>query len=300
MLFSFLKYNPKFDGDIVVIHDGLPEQHQRRLSRLADIKFVEPDARLRDAIDSLVAQESRLEGIYRRLFSLEVFRLSEYQRVVYMDSDIYCSGDVSELFNASEALLACPDGFTIGDRIRAKLCAPAPAEFSQRYGKTFASSFNAGVMSIGAGILGDASYESLLKSLDADRWKSLGPSKFTDQMILNVFFENRYTELHSKYNYVVFLEEYQKSLERVSLLDARLVHFAGVIKPWLLYDPLELSRKAPQFIKFIDVWRELLDEARSSVQSDDSQAATEKRFERQKNWISKHNQAPMEAIGKIE
>ncbi|MCG6863548.1 MAG: hypothetical protein LJE70_20160, partial [Chromatiaceae bacterium] len=284
LLYSFRKYNPEFDGDVVVITDDLPEDHRERIGRHGAVRFEAPDPRLRAAVEDLQGKEPRLRGIYRRLFSLEVFRLSAYRRLVYVDSDIYCSGDISELFTRPETLLACPDGFTYEDRVMAMMTEDAPSAPAERYGRSFKSSFNAGVLGIGESLTGEETYRALLGMLDHATWRRMGPSKFTDQMVLNLYFEGRFTALPARFNYMVFLEEYQKCLDRVSLLDARLVHFAGAIKPWNRYDPIDLARRAPQFIKFIDVWRELLEEARSGVGPGGAPAAVAERCRRQADW----------------
>lgn len=299
LLYSFTKYNPGFDGDVLVITDDPDPGFRERLAQICKVQFVTPDPRLRAAVDLLQSHEPRLAGIYRRLFSLELFRLSDYDRVVYLDSDIYCSGDISELFTRPEPLLACPDGFTLGDRIREMLSADDVALATERYGKAFAQSFNAGVLSIGKPLLSIDTYVNLLEVLDPDRWKSMGPSKFTDQMLLNVFFDGQFTPIHSRFNYVIFLEEYQKCMETVSLLDARLVHFAGAIKPWHHYRPEQLTNRAPQFIKFIDVWRELLEEARPPPDAASRRIQAAERFKRQQAWIEAYNRNEIKPTGRI-
>lgn len=299
LLYSFLKYNPDYDGEIRVITDDASPEFRRRLERMGPVRFTEPDPRLRAAVDRLQEHDPRLSGIYRRLFSLELFRLSEYDRVVYLDSDIYCSGDISELFSRPEPLLACPDGFTLADRISKLVDGGRPPPATVRYGKPFDRSFNAGVLSVGKPVIGEDTYMQLLALLDPQRWEEMGRSKFTDQMALNIHFDGRFTPLHSRYNYVIFLEEYQKCVEQVSLLDARLVHFAGNIKPWNRYDPVQLARRAPQYVKFIDVWRELLDEARPASDADSRLADVERRFRRQQDWIRAYNEKNIEPVGRM-
>jgi lipopolysaccharide biosynthesis glycosyltransferase len=299
LLYSFLKYNPEFDGDILIITDDPDTDFRARLAAIFPVRFITPDPRLQAAVDLLQSHEPRLTDIYRRLFSLELFRLTGYERVVYLDSDIYCSGDISELFTRPEPLLACPDGFTFGDRIRAMLSEEENPTPSERYGKPYTQTFNAGVLSIGQALLNSDTYLQLLGVLDPAHWQGLGQSKFTDQMALNVFFNGQFTPIHSRFNYVIFLEEYQKCVENVSLLDARLVHFAGDIKPWNQYPPERLARRAPQFIKFIDIWRELLDEARHPVDVASSRTRVEERFHRQREWIEGYNQNAIEPTGRL-
>lgn len=300
LLYSFHKYNPDFDGDVIVISDQLPQKHRERLQAISPVRFVEPDCQLRDAVERLQGEVPRLSDIYRRLFSLDIFRLSEYDRVVYLDSDIYCAGDISALFSRSEPLLACPDGFTYGDWIEDALgdrCGKPAA--SVRYGRVFSQSFNAGVLSIGPPVLGKSCYEALLEWLQPKRWHSMAGDKFSDQLLLNIHFDGAFTPLEACYNYMVFLEGYQKCCDTVSFLDARLVHFAGALKPWLDYDMELLARRAPQFIKFFDAWRELLEEARCTADPASRIEVTRDRYQRQKQWIAQYNSAPIESIGRL-
>lgn len=299
LIYSFRKFNPEFDGDIIVVTDDLSVTHRERIARFGAVRFEAPTPRLQAAVEELQAKEPRLQGIYRRLFSFEIFRLSGYRRLVYIDSDIYCSGDLSELFSRTESLLACPDGFTYEDRVRTLLGGDLPVTPAQRYGKRLTSSFNAGVLAVDGSLVGEETYQGLIDLLNHASWRRIGPSKFTDQMLLNRYFEGRFTPLPARFNYMIFLEEYQKCLERLSLLDARLVHFAGSIKPWNRYDPVELVHRAPQFIKFIDIWRELLDEARSDAGSGRSPADLEERCRRQADWITAYNEQGIKPIGRL-
>jgi lipopolysaccharide biosynthesis glycosyltransferase len=246
----------------------------------------------------LQSTEPRLEGIYRRLFSLEAFRFEHYDRVVYLDSDIYCCRDISELFTRTEPLLACPDGFTYGDWIAARISGGV-AQKSERYGRTFAQSFNAGVLSIAPPALGEQTYEDLLGLLEPGRWREISSGKFTDQMLLNLLFDGRFEPLEACFNFMVFLEGYQQIWEGASFLDARLVHFAGAIKPWLEYEDGVLARRAPRFIKFFEAWRALLDEARAGHRSRDDREDTAKQFSAHKAWIADYNENPIEPVGRI-
>ena len=295
MLHSFFKYNPGFDGDVVVIFESLPEGDRARIQSVCNAKFVAPDPRLLEAVMRLKGIESRLEGIYRRLFSLEAFRLTDYERVVYLDSDMYCAGDLSGLFAAEAPLLACPDGFTYAEQIEARLeqRAERPRE---RYGREFAQTFNAGVLSLGPPVLSESTYLELLAWLQPEQWKTLGPGKFTDQMLLNVHFDGEFNALPAVYNYMIFLEEYQKLCEPVSFLDARIVHFAGALKPWFEYDPGVLAERAPQFIKFFSAWRELLNEVGGAPEF----ATVQARYRAQQEWIRQYNQKTIKPIGRLD
>ena len=48
---SFLKAHPDFDGDVVIIHDGLAEEHREVLSTLsARVRFAPVSPELRDRL----------------------------------------------------------------------------------------------------------------------------------------------------------------------------------------------------------------------------------------------------------
>jgi lipopolysaccharide biosynthesis glycosyltransferase len=298
LLYSFMKYNPWFEGDLVVIGDDLTADLEARLNRRHPVRLHRPDPRLKAAAQSLSSLLPDEPAVYRRFYTFEVFRLAGYERVLYLDSDICCTGDVAPLFTAQAPLLACPDGFTYADRI---LDCLAEAEGRQhrpleRYGRRFARSFNAGVLSIAAELLGEATYEDLLAMLDGEGWRALGPSKFTDQMALNLQFADRFTALSGIYNFMIFIEAYQKAWDEFGFADARLLHFAGTIKPWNDYAPGDLLKRAPQFIKFFDVWRELLQEARASA----PRAALAESYRQQKDWIDAYNRSPLKPIGRLD
>ncbi|MBL8659791.1 MAG: hypothetical protein JNM75_08555 [Rhodospirillales bacterium] len=297
LLYSFLKHNSWFAGDLIVIEDGLSTSARARIEALGAVRFAKPDLRLQRQTQALCSRAPELATVYKRFYSFETFRLGDYRRVVYLDSDIYCAGSIEPLFLSSEPLLACPDGFTYGDRIRASLAGTeaGPPTPQSRYGHPFSASFNAGVLSVGPPLLGEEQYLALLDMLDFDTWRALGPSKFTDQMILNVVFEDRFCPLAAIYNYMIFIEEYQKICEGVAAADARLVHFAGPIKPWNEYDPIALLQRAPQFARFIDAWRELLHEARNTRPP----AALSAAYRRQKAWIEAFNRAPLTPTGRL-
>jgi lipopolysaccharide biosynthesis glycosyltransferase len=99
--------------------------------------------------------------------------------------------------------------------------------------------------------------------LDFDAWASYGSSIFTDQMVLNRYFEGKFSLLSSEYNYMVFLGDYLNFVDGVTAEKAKIIHFAGKIKPWNNYNKLALWQNAPHYLPFLHQWRELLQEARS-------------------------------------
>ena len=94
----------EYDYKIYILHDGLNEENLTKLSKLRcegfDIIFKE----MKDGMELITDRvENRLRcdyftlTIYFRLFIADLF--PEYDKGVYIDSDVVVPGDISELYN---------------------------------------------------------------------------------------------------------------------------------------------------------------------------------------------------------
>ena len=94
----------EYDYKIYILHDGLNEENLAKLSKLRcegfDIIFKE----MKDGMELITDRvENRLRcdyftlTIYFRLFIADLF--PEYDKGVYIDSDVVVPGDISELYN---------------------------------------------------------------------------------------------------------------------------------------------------------------------------------------------------------
>ena len=89
LLGSFLKHHPRFDGDLVIIHDALPQAARDALQALSDrVRFETVSTRLRDRLAHLAAGHPAFAGGREYLYSLEAFRLHGYRKVLFYDSDV--------------------------------------------------------------------------------------------------------------------------------------------------------------------------------------------------------------------
>lgn len=127
---GFVHHNPAFDGDILVLHDGLPDAALAALARLSP--RVQPRAYDRaTALQRLApAPAAALDRLGRwgamTLAKFELFDLLDrYATVVWMDADILVQGAVPDLWQAGPlAWRALPPGAL--DRRRAALAALDP------------------------------------------------------------------------------------------------------------------------------------------------------------------------------
>lgn len=265
LLHSLLKYNPWFNGDINIVIAELSTENRERLLSIYPITFIQASDILLEKVSVLRKHFNYLKDIHLRFFSLEAFNQPEYDKVVYLDSDMVCAGDIKPLFESTAPLLACLDGFSYEDRI-ATIVADVGLSLEsqcQRYGKHFKNSFNAGVISITPSKLPKNHFQHLVDMLDYQAWLSYGDSIFTDQMVINRYFENQIDIISSEYNYMIFLGSYLDFIDDIAPHQAKIIHFAGKIKPWNNYHQDELIACASDYLPFIYHWRTLLNESRN-------------------------------------
>lgn len=223
-LFSLRRHNPWLDADLVVFHsrNWLPlSTHSRAL--LAGVhprpRFLEVDEGLYDNIDFAPAEDHfnrQAEGrrhcgkiMYAKF---HVFGLAAYDRVVYFDSDLLCTGDVRPLFEVEADLAACRRGIVWDDGMRNVVA-------------TGDHCFNAGVLSIGRRYLGDHMMPALLEAGAEGHWMG-------DQGALYRYFEGKAVRyLDSRYNANAdhFTEWHTGPIQDFE--DASIIHITRK-KPW--------------------------------------------------------------------
>lgn len=110
--------SPKYEYRIIVLHQGLKEESTRRIASLAKpgfvIEFIPMREKFEGITDDFMGNKLRADyftlTIYFRLFIPTMF--PQYDKGIYLDSDIVVAGDISELCNTDlgENLIgACPD-----------------------------------------------------------------------------------------------------------------------------------------------------------------------------------------------
>ena len=234
MLGTFLKWHPGFDGDILVLHDGLSDASRRALAPLSErLRFKAVAPELKRRLASLAAAEPKLRDRLAHFHSIEAFRLSGYRKVLFCDSDLLFRASVEELLDTDAALICCGDSPQVRGLARDALSylpAPKPADAADRK-RTLTQTFNSGLLVIDERLTGTAVYADLLAMLTAETWAEVQVS-ISDQLLLNRYFAGRQTLVSSTYNYLLVQAARIQANEGVGRRDAKVLHFQTSQKPW--------------------------------------------------------------------
>jgi hypothetical protein len=240
LLSSFLRHNPWFDGDIVVIQRSLPDDARRTLAGFPRVRWHDVGTPLLERVATVTAAYPALARKAPIFYSLEAFNLPDYDRVLKLDSDILCMGSAAALMETDDVLLACPDQphfrHQTRDRVTYVPTASPEAADNVPFAVRFAT-FNAGMLLLSPGRLGPGVYAGLLDEVHTDTWSAVRTGH-TDSIVLNRRFERTWTHCPERYNYFISKDTVQYTRSRASLDDAVFVHFIGRHKPWHPREPI--------------------------------------------------------------
>lgn len=214
LMWSIKLHNPAFNHPLKVYHKGdLSPENQDRIRR------IYPDTRF-DAVN-----KPEYKGKINHYLALESFREEEPKRVVFVDSDIICTGDISVLATLDHPLCAALD-YKL--RLGWFMVAPFPVSPAFR--------INTGVFTLGKKYRNRATYEGLYGLLNKFPAKRIKGMAWSDQGIMNRYFRY-HTKVILPYQYNARKNLYPNrvftdGVER-ALGGARLLHYGGTCKPFL-------------------------------------------------------------------
>lgn len=208
LIFSFLKNNKWFCGDIVILHDDdickLTPTAKRLLSNsYKKIKFKKVDTTTYSDLFYSIrknAKGSRLRTL-PCIYKWEVFKPSEYDHIIYLDADTLVTGDLTELFRLSSdyGFVGAADSISWDlDRYNGFYPAGTGVQCSTR-------DINGGVYVVSKKYMSDSFFDELISfanSLDFKSfYKRLGRGRVGEQTILSRFFINHdYYLVSNRYN----------------------------------------------------------------------------------------------------
>ena len=231
---SFLRRHPGFDGEIVVIHDGLPGRARAVLAATSDaVRFVPVPPALRERAERLCAALAPLPMHPAQFWILEAFRLTGAARLLLCDGDLLFRAPVDELFDSTEELLCCGDlAFLHGRRVDADTFLPVDSTAVPAPGRSLLrDTFNSGFLCIDGRLAGERVYADLLAAMSPAHWRGLR-APLGEQPLLNRYFAGRQTLVSSTYNFLLPGAAAIRAREGVELRSAKVLHFNVPAKPW--------------------------------------------------------------------
>lgn len=233
LIYSFLKNNPWFNGDFIVFYNNeysrLSLENKNKMSKLySKIEFRNVDI---SDYSKVIKRFKRLwkgkpqERFIPSLFTYEAFELTrEYDKVLFLDSDMLVTGNVSNLLNIEEDVTVTPD--------------TGKYDVHKKY-----NTFNGGFLLLN----GDQSkYKAgLLKFGEVTNNHALA-----DQSMMNDYFNGNVSFLNSRYNCLkrCFNDRnfyrYDKQI--------KIIHYVGA-KPWRS----NKSKMELNYTKIESMWHEV-------------------------------------------
>lgn len=252
LLHSFLKHNKWFDGDIVIFHDILSDDSVGMLTPFKNIKLIGISEELKNCLIDLTKKYPQYKNTFKRFYSMEIFRLSDYEKVLFLDSDMLVLKDVSEIFLFNSDFLACSDACEYFGEFRDRTSFLKIKVNDPDKEKHFLKSFNSGLLLIPGKYLNREVYNDLINLIIDTKWEHLKMSH-TDQYIYNHYFENDISYLPSEYNVLVPKVEKILKSSGITMVDIKILHFVGN-KPWNLKSNFISTQNNLTQLKFIQFW----------------------------------------------
>jgi lipopolysaccharide biosynthesis glycosyltransferase len=204
-LYSILQHNPNLDYDYIIFNEGDITQED-----VAELRKIYSKIILKE-IDTTFYSDCKFQA-YRAwkinpAHRLEIFKLTEYDKIIFFDADMLCTGSIAELFTMSHdfAGVAHPmhdagDIYNYG-------------YFKQNKG------FNGGLMVVDKKFLTEKTVDDLKKIISGYTW-------FGNQASLNIYFKDTVTYIANKY----FLSTPFMNFKNIK--ESVIWHFVGDKKPW--------------------------------------------------------------------
>jgi lipopolysaccharide biosynthesis glycosyltransferase len=220
---SLLKTNSIPTGvRIFIIHDekfnlstAILELNQFESICQFNLEFIDVTSKLPVELPKLVSEHISIATFYR-LFVSNIIPI-EIKSIVYLDSDLLCVQDISELFKLEISNpIAAVDHFSPADELRLH------GNFGGKY-------FQAGVLIIDLNYWRNNNIESIFLQIIADENSRI---LWWDQDILNIAFKENWSPLEIGYNSTQSIVLSKSKWYQSENLNIKVIHFDGGLKPW--------------------------------------------------------------------
>lgn len=213
LMWSIIHHNPRFDHPLKIYHRG-----DLSISSQERILAVYPNSIFENACSE------GYEGKIPHYLALEVFREYEPNRVVFIDSDIICTGDISVLCELDAPISACLDyDFRF------------PFFWNARFPFCRIARINTGVFVLNRTHRNPETYKALYSLLDRFPDGYVKGMPWSDQGIMNLYFKNDQKQIipyHYNGRKNLFPNSRLKGDREKALDGVRLLHYGGAFKPF--------------------------------------------------------------------
>lgn len=257
MLRSFLRHNPWFDGDLIVVGDE-PEDSVLR-DYFPRLRFEPVSPELSHAINRAVELNPRLDRYRSSFHRLELFQLNDkklqYTHVICIDPDMLFLDSIENIFTMDAPLTCCGEReYYLSQGLDPETFKSVP--LAEADGRTLLERpFNAGFMVIQSELLNRYNYDALVGLVAAMPWGTLAQSMMADQVVLNMHFSSTANIVSGRYNYLLPIGRLISARESIRYNDIHAVHFQGPIKPWRPDTALtHAARSSPETLAAARAW----------------------------------------------
>ena len=239
----------EYNYKIIVLNQGLTEENIGKISSLAqdgfEIKFVY----MKDGLETITDRvENRLRcdyftlTIYFRLFIPDMF--PEYDKGIYIDSDIVVPGDISELYNidlGNNLVGACADKSVVEVPELAKYMEEAVGVSRYEY-------VNSGVLLMNLKEMREKEFSKrFLELLNKYHFDCIAP----DQDYLNAI-------CNGKISYLDEVWDAMPTDDKEPLPNPKLIHYNLFQKPWC-YDNIQYENYFWEYAKETNYYEQILE-----------------------------------------
>lgn len=252
MIHSFLKSNPWFKGDIVVFCKDLSPESKFRLSTFEQVRFIEPSEMLLQKLENLKNKVPQFKNIISQFYSLEVFNLNGYQKVLFLDSDLIIVKSLQNLFSSDMLLAACPESCWYSGKGRNAIDYEA-VFVEEASGDFIETPANSGFLFINEAMIDQENYEGLVNLVDPELWSNK-KTFHADQLVMNLWFRNQFSIIDARYNFRPKSTNQIAEKEKITINDAFIIHFIRQHKPWNFDEMMLASENDLNLLKAYELW----------------------------------------------
>jgi lipopolysaccharide biosynthesis glycosyltransferase len=245
MLRSFLRQNHWFDGDIIIV--TLDRNFiQRKLNKTEfRARVLSPSEKL---LNQIYATKEPVKGLkVDELLKIELFSLTEYDRVIYYDSDILHIGEFNRELLLKDGLVAAIDPWFFRGFLRNRVTLKK-IRITDNPDNAYKNYINSGFMLIGNNFLNEQVYSQLIEAIIPELYRPI-EDILADEPVFNRVFENDFTLAKIEANCPVHLISEGRIKEKVFS-----VHFTGIYKPWRVKSWMVLTMRNPAYLKYLVKW----------------------------------------------